>query len=151
MADSPIVFSAIPEVDPPELNSRLPDWLEALSSRYDRPLESLEYIFCDDDFLLKLNKEYLDHDTYTDILTFDLSEDNTKDIQGEIYISLPRVKENAVLFNQTPEWELYRVMAHGLLHLMGVDDKTDEQKEDMRKEEERALNLLKELLSGAIG
>lgn len=96
---------------------------------------SLCYVFVDDEYLLTLNQKSLNHDTYTDIITFDLS-DQEGIIDGEIYISIDRVKENAQIFNVAFITELMRVVAHGYLHLIGLKDKTSTQKEEMRKQED---------------
>ncbi len=98
----------------------------------------LNYIFCTDDFLLKLNQDYLNHDTYTDILTFDLSE-NDENLSAEIYISGERVKENAEKFHTSLEKELHRVIFHGLLHLFGHNDHTKEEREEMSAKENELL------------
>ena len=103
--------------------------------------KSVSYIFCSDEFLLKLNKEYLNHDTYTDIITFTLS-NSPLDIVSEIYISIERVKENAERLKVPFENELNRVMIHGILHLCGYEDKTKEQKSVMRQKEDHYLSLL---------
>ena len=103
--------------------------------------KSLNYIFCTDDYLLSINQGFLNHDTYTDIITFELSTDPTV-IEGEIYISIDRVKENAKQFDQFLIRELKRVMVHGALHLCGYDDHSKKQKEQMRNLEDKYLNLL---------
>jgi len=103
--------------------------------------KSVSYIFCSDEFLLKLNKEYLNHDTYTDILTFTLS-NSPLDIVSEIYISIQRVKENAAELDVPFENELHRVMIHGILHLCGYEDKTQKQKSLMRVKEDHYLFLM---------
>jgi len=105
----------------------------AHTNRYE--ISSLSYVFVDDEYLLELNQKTLNHDTYTDIITFDLS-DQEGIIDGEIYISIDRVKENAKLFNVAFITEMIRVVAHGYLHLIGFKDKTLTQKEEMRKQEE---------------
>lgn len=97
------------------------------------------YVFSDDEFLHKINKEYLRHNTYTDIITFDLSENDSLD--GEIYISLDRVKENAQNFNVKFTDEIHRVMVHGILHLLGYNDKTPSQKRKMKAKEDFYLSL----------
>ncbi|AMC11310.1 rRNA maturation factor [Lutibacter profundi] len=101
----------------------------------------LNYIFCDDEYLLKLNIEFLNHDTLTDILSFDYT--LGKLIEGDIFISIERVKENAKKFNQLIDNELNRVIIHGVLHFIGYSDKTAEEKEIMRSEENKCLALLK--------
>jgi rRNA maturation RNase YbeY len=91
---------------------------------YQRPISSLNIIFCDDEYLLSINKGFLAHDYYTDIITFDLSESIADPIQGELYISTERVKDNAKTHHQLYKNELHRVIFHGLLHLLGYKDKT---------------------------
>jgi len=97
-------------------------------------LEQLDYIFCTDDFLLQMNQQYLKHNYFTDIITFNLSE-NTKTIVGEIYISIDRVKENAIQFNTSYVQELHRVLFHGALHLCGYKDKSKKDQVLMRQKE----------------
>ncbi|MDP6922268.1 MAG: rRNA maturation RNase YbeY [Lutibacter sp.] len=101
---------------------------------------ALNYIFCDDPYLHNLNTTYLDHDTYTDIITFDYRTGEV--LSADIFISVERVTENAIKFSQTTENELYRVVFHGVLHCMGYTDKTPEEQDIMRKEEEKCLALL---------
>lgn len=98
-------------------------------------LEKLTYIFCSDNYLLNINKKFLFHNTYTDIITFDLS-DSKKIIKGEIYISVDRVKENTIRYNTTFTDEFLRVIFHGALHLCGFQDKKDSEKQLMRKKED---------------
>ncbi len=100
-------------------------------------LERIDFIFCSDDFLLNINRQHLDHDTYTDIITFPLEEDP---IVGEIYISIDRVTENAQSFNTGFEDELRRVMIHGVLHLCGYDDHEDADVEEIRNKEDKYLD-----------
>jgi len=102
-------------------------------------VENLIYIFCTDAFLLSLNKTYLNHDTYTDILTFDLSE-TPGELTADIYISTERVKENAALYGDSFEKEIHRVIFHGALHLCGYNDHTDKEKKMMRKKENEYLH-----------
>ena len=101
--------------------------------------ENISYIFCKDSFLLKLNQEYLNHDTYTDIITFTLSGKSTP-IISEIYISVERVRENSASLKNTYREELYRVMIHGILHLCGFSDHSSEEKEIMRQKEDFYLS-----------
>lgn len=103
-------------------------------------LKELNYIYCSDAYLRKMNEHYLHHHTYTDILTFDLSE-NKKELAGEIYISIDSVRENAALFNVTLRDELHRVMIHGVLHLCGYKDKTPHDVQCMRNKEDYYLSL----------
>jgi rRNA maturation RNase YbeY len=104
-------------------------------------IESLDVIFCDDDYLHQLNVTHLNHDTLTDIITFDLTEPNQKAKTGELYISVTRVKENAKLFQTTFKRELHRVVFHGLLHLCGYKDKNKNDIVTMRSKEDHYLAL----------
>jgi probable rRNA maturation factor len=115
-------------------------WLKDVVRSEGQGIKELNYIFCSDTFLATINLQYLNHNTLTDIITFDTSEDNGS-IEGEIYISVDRVRENAVKFNATFEKELKRVMVHGILHLLGYSDKTSQQKKIMRKKEDAYLSL----------
>jgi probable rRNA maturation factor len=100
----------------------------------------LNYIFCDDEYLLKLNIEFLAHDTLTDIISFDYT--IGKLLSGDIFISIERVKDNAKKFSQTTDNEINRIIIHGILHYMGYQDKTKNDKELMRIEEDKCLSLL---------
>jgi len=100
----------------------------------------LNCVFCSDKYLVKLNNQYLKHNTLTDILTFDYSTD-PESIHGEIYISIQRVKENAARFNESFDEELHRVIIHGVLHLTGYNDKSTTDKALMREKEEAYLSL----------
>lgn len=100
-----------------------------------KTLKNLSVVFCSDDFLLKINQDYLKHNTYTDIITFDLSPIESQ-IQAEIYISIDRVKENAQIFNTTFSQELLRVIFHGILHLCGYKDKSKRDKIEIRARED---------------
>ena len=104
-----------------------------------KQLASLTYIFCSDEYLLDINRQYLNHNYYTDIITFDLSED-TRRVTGEIYISIDRVKDNAHAFKTTFQKELLRVIFHGALHLCGYKDKSKKDQEAMRKAEDKYLH-----------
>lgn len=114
-------------------------WLSQVAAMEGREIESLTYVFVTDTYLAKLNREYLNHDTLTDILTFDYS--GRGPVIGEIYISIPRVRENARKFSQDFHTELKRVMAHGLLHILGYKDKSRQQSSRMRSKEEACLSL----------
>jgi probable rRNA maturation factor len=102
-------------------------------------LKELNYIFCSDSYLLQINQKYLDHDTYTDIITFDNSEKD-KVIVGDIFISIDRIRENALKFNITESNELHRVIIHGALHLLGYTDKSTADKQKMTFKEDFYLN-----------
>lgn len=118
-------------------------WLQEIASRHNSTIISLTYIFCSDEYLLQVNKEYLDHDYYTDIITFPYREG--EEIEGDLFISLERVKENAENLNIPYQDELLRVMAHGVLHLIGFDDKSEEKIDAIRQEEEEAIQLYRNL------
>lgn len=98
----------------------------------------LNYVFCSDEYLLQINRQFLNHDTYTDIVTFDLSESG-EDLSGEIYISVDRVKENAAKFGVSYVNELHRVIFHGALHLCGFGDKKPADKQEMRLQEDACI------------
>lgn len=114
-------------------------WLQRVARSEKRKITSLTYIFCTDSYLTKLNETYLKHSTLTDILTFDYSEGGA--IEAEIYISVPRVRENAKTYSQPFPKELRRVMVHGLLHILGHKDKSSAQRVAMRAKEEACLSL----------
>lgn len=102
-------------------------------------IDNLNIIFCSDEYLLNMNKDFLQHDYYTDIITFELSEKNAPSIQAELYISLDRVTDNATQLQVSIKQELHRVIFHGLLHLLGFKDKTKKDQEQMRTMEEQFL------------
>ncbi|MCP1384287.1 rRNA maturation RNase YbeY [Runella salmonicolor] len=110
-------------------------WLQSIIKAEGFSLNQLNYIFCSDEYLLNVNRQYLDHDFYTDIITFDNSEEEAV-VEGDIFISIDRVKDNAQELNKPFEEELRRVLAHGILHLVGYDDKEDEQEHEMRAKED---------------
>ena len=118
---------------------RLKEFIPGIFKAYKTGLSSLDVIFCSDEFLLDMNKEYLQHDYFTDIITFDLSEPGSA-VTGEIYISVDRVKDNAKTEGSTFSNELHRVIFHGVLHLCGLGDKKKEEQMKMRKAEDRWLN-----------
>lgn len=115
--------------------------LSSIFAQENITFKSVSYVFCTDEFLLKLNQEYLKHDTLTDILTFTLS-NSTLPIVSEIYISIERVKENAQALNIPFLTELHRVMIHGILHLCGYSDSIPKEKSEMREKENFYLNQL---------
>lgn len=110
-------------------------FIQQIFTYYKRELVYVNYIFCSDEYLLQINKAHLNHDYYTDIITFNLSL-NKKIIEGEIYISVDRVKENAALNNTTFKQELHRVLFHGVLHLCGFKDKAKKEEVLMRRTED---------------
>jgi len=119
---------------------KIKSWIEKSIALERGIVGDLNYIFCSDTYLHKINLEYLKHDTLTDIITFDYSE--KKQISGDIFISIDRIKENAPKFNQSTDIELNRVLIHGVLHLLGYKDKTPKEKETMRAKEDFYLTLL---------
>ncbi len=120
----------------------LVDWITTICKSYNMHIVSLNYIFCNDAYLLSINKEYLGHDFFTDIVTFDLRENpysETNTIESDIFISIDRVMENASTNKVSFENEICRVLCHGLLHLAGMQDKTIAQKRGMRAAEEACM------------
>ncbi|MBM3425424.1 MAG: rRNA maturation RNase YbeY [Bacteroidetes bacterium] len=115
-------------------------WLKQLANSRGFRIGELNYVFCSDEYLYRMNVDYLNHDTYTDIITFDNSE-KTGLLEGDIFISVDRVQENAKTLTVEEATELTRVLAHGLLHLMGHKDKTKEEASLMREKEEEAIEL----------
>lgn len=122
---------------------KLKKWLSEVIVRRGKSVGNINYLFCDDEYLLGVNRQYLNHDTYTDIITFDYVAGGL--ISGDIMISIERVGENAVKFGVPFEQELHRVAVHGVLHLLGQGDKTDEEAVEMRRQEEESLVLWDEL------
>ena len=120
--------------------TKLKLWIKTIVDKEKHALGALNYIFCSDDELLEINIKHLNHNTFTDIITFDYTEN--KKISSDIFISIDRVKENSKKFDTTFENELHRVMIHGVLHLCGYKDKTKSDIELMRKKENAALNFL---------
>ena len=118
----------------------LRQWLTDTMQTEGYKLKELTYIFCSDSYLLQINRQYLNHNTYTDIITFDNS-DIEKVIIGDIFISIERVRENAAKYNITETEELHRVMIHGALHLLGYGDKSASDKKKMTSKEDFYLNL----------
>jgi probable rRNA maturation factor len=121
---------------------RTSNWIKRIAQKERREVVAVSYIFCSDAYLLQLNQQYLNHNTLTDIITFDYSE-GAKQLEGEIYISIDRVNENAEKFKVSFQDELDRVMIHGVLHLIGYKDKKPADKALMRKKEEASLSLRK--------
>ena len=115
-------------------------WIENVIGQRNFSMGDISYLFCDDEQLLKINQEFLKHDTYTDIITFDYSMGKT--ISAEIMISIDRVKENAATFNQSFENELHRVLIHGILHCMGMKDDSETAANEMRNAENEAIQLI---------
>lgn len=130
-------------VDLPKFNwkvNSIKKWMHAIASEENFKINDLSYVFCTDEYLLEMNIQHLNHDTFTDIITFDLSNDSHLPIiEAEIYISVDRVHENAAKFDKTIPNELSRVLAHGILHLCGYKDKTSSEEKIMRAKEDYYL------------
>ncbi len=117
----------------------LTTWIKKTIIAEGQILDSLNFIFCSDEYLHKINVDYLNHDTFTDVITFPYSETN---VEGDIFISIDRIRDNAVKFDTTFETELHRVMIHGVLHLCGYGDKTKAEAQQMRAKEAEYLSKL---------
>ena len=130
-----------------DVNFELPDrdslvsWKKTAVKNEKKTLGNITYIFCSDEYLWNMNKQFLNHDYYTDIITFDYVKDGV--ISGDLFISYDRVKDNAEKFNVLRETELLRVMIHGVLHLVGYDDLTDEEEIEIHKREDFYLKRWK--------
>jgi rRNA maturation RNase YbeY len=114
-------------------------WISNVISSESKKEGDINYIFCDDEYILEINKQYLDHDYYTDIISFDYSVGN--ELHGDIFVSIERVRENAVEFEVTFDEELKRVLAHGVLHYCGYKDKTEEEELLMRSKEDEKIKM----------
>lgn len=115
-------------------------WIRSVAAKYGKKCGEIAYIFCDDEKILEVNRTYLQHDYYTDVITFDYSEGNV--ISGDIFISLDTVKSNASQYGQAYETEVYRIIIHGILHLCGINDKAPGEREHMTVCENEALAML---------
>ena len=127
------------EVEPIDIDNRTTDWLTQLIIQEGKKPGKINYIFKSDEGLLKVNQDFLKHDYYTDVITFDYVKGKT--ISGDIFVSLPRISDNAKSHQKDFNSELHRVLAHGLLHLCGYKDKTSEDQIEMRNKEDFYLNL----------
>ena len=131
-------------IDMPAINqAKLQLWIAAVAKSYDRHVGAITYIFCNDEKILEVNRQFLQHDYYTDIITFDDSLGRT--IRGDIFISLDTVASNAQQLHTDYQEELHRVIIHGILHLCGINDKGPGERAQMEAAENRALVLLKTL------
>lgn len=124
-------------IDEFPLEEDLKTWMENIITSEGKKIGDINYIFCDDEYLLKINQEYLQHDYYTDIITFDYVKGRT--ISGDIFVSVTRVKDNATTLSRNFESEFHRVLAHGILHLCGYKDKSEEEIKEMRAKEEEYI------------
>lgn len=127
------------DIDPIEINTKTNEWLQKLIIHEEKKVGKITYVFMSDDGLLKVNRDFLKHDYYTDIITFDYVKGKT--ISADIFVSLPRISDNALSHSKDFNSELHRVLAHGLLHLCGYKDKTDEEKTEMRNKEDFYLTI----------
>jgi len=125
---------------------KIREWLDKTAKKHHHNIDSVHIIFCSDEFLRKINKEYLNHDYYTDIVTFHYGETEST-LSGELYISIDRIRENAVKFNIKREDEKRRVIIHGLLHLLGFNDENREEKEKMNALEDKYLLHFEQMLT----
>jgi rRNA maturation RNase YbeY len=118
----------------------LSQWIESVAKKHNREIGEISYLFCDDEKILEVNQQYLNHDFYTDIITFDYSEGNI--ISGDIIISLQTVESNSQMYKTDFLEELHRVIIHGILHLSGLNDESEEEEKAMRDAENSALEML---------
>ncbi len=127
-------------IDLPKIKKReTTDWIKSIAKSYGKETGEISYLFCTDEKILEVNRQYLQHDFYTDIITFDYSEGDR--ISGDIFISLDTVLSNSIQYNTGFEEELYRVIIHGILHLCGLNDKSETEYRQMKEAEEKALAL----------
>ena len=137
------VYCMTQNVEMPPINiDKVKEWIEAVARNHDKNVGTLTYIFCDDEYILATNRQFLQHDYYTDIITFDYS--NRHRISGDMVISLDTVKSNAEQLGVDYDGELLRVIIHGVLHLCGINDKGPGEREIMERHENEALALLPE-------
>ena len=129
------------DIELPAIKKRaVSGWVKAVAETYGKKTGDISYIFCSDEKILEVNRQYLQHDYYTDIITFDYCAGNR--LSGDLFISLDTVRTNAEQFNQPYERELYRVIIHGILHLCGINDKGPGEREIMEAAENKALEML---------
>ena len=127
-------------VEHPQIDeNKLSQWIESVAKKQNREIGEISYLFCNDKKILEVNQQYLNHDFYTDIITFDYSEENS--ISGDIIISLQTVESNSQMYKTDFTEELHRVIIHGILHLCGQDDLTEEEQNAMRDAEDNALRI----------
>ena len=127
---------------PLKSRTKIKQWIKQVIEAKGKKTGNITYIFCDDEYLLEVNKQYLQHDYYTDVITFDYVENDL--ISGDIFISTDRVRENALAFGSSETEELHRVIIHGALHLLCLKDKSEKEASQMRQAENEALKLLNE-------
>ena len=128
-------------IEMPDINqAKIREWVKAVAASYQKRVGEIAYFFCDDEKILEVNRQYLQHDYYTDIITFDYCEGNR--LSGDLFISLDTVRSNSQLLGTDYNTELHRVIIHGILHLCGINDKGPGEREIMEAAENRALSLL---------
>lgn len=138
-----ITYNVI-DVKMPKISHReTTKWVRAVAASYGKRVGEVAYVFCNDDKILEVNRQYLKHDYFTDIITFDYCEGDM--LSGDLFISLDTVRTNAELFHKTYDDELHRVIIHGILHLVGINDKGPGEREIMEAAENKALDLLQKL------
>ncbi len=136
-----MIFYTTENVKAPKFEKRKTNvWIKTVAEKYDKKIGEIAYIFCDDAKILEVNKTYLQHDYFTDIITFDYCEGAV--LNGDIFISLDTVRTNAQEFGVTFENELHRILIHGILHLCGQEDKTPEARLEMTRKENDALQMI---------
>lgn len=129
------------QIEMPAINqTKIREWIKAVAASYGKRVGEIAYFFCDDSKILEVNREYLQHDYYTDIITFDYCERNR--LSGDLFISLDTVRSNAEMLGTDYDTELHRVIIHGVLHLCGINDKGPGEREIMEEAENKALMLL---------
>lgn len=139
-----MITFATEEVKMPVINKRLlGQWIRIVAAGYDKKVGDLGYLFVNDERILEVNRQYLKHDYYTDIITFDYSEGRI--VSGDLFISVDTVRSNAVKYKKDPNEELHRVIIHGVLHLCGINDKGPGEREIMEQAEDKALALWRKL------
>ncbi|HHT03091.1 MAG TPA: rRNA maturation RNase YbeY [Bacteroidales bacterium] len=135
-----ISFNFVETKDILSKKNKIKAWIKSVVEKKGMKVGDISYIFCKDEYLLDINQNYLNHDDFTDIISFDYSDKDK--VAGDLFISVERVMENSQNLNQEFEQELYRVIIHGVLHLLGLKDKTKAQEKEMRKAEEECLKSL---------
>jgi rRNA maturation RNase YbeY len=135
-----ITYNTINVAMPELVETEVSAWVRNTAATYNKKVGDINYIFVDDETMLDINRRFIGHDYYTDHIGFDYSKDDS--LSGDIYISLDTVKTNAELYQVKPEEELRRIIIHGLLHLCGFRDKTDEERELMQQAEDKALKAI---------
>lgn len=136
-------------VEMPDLNFPvIREWIESVARSFEKSVGSLTYIFCNDEKIIEVNRQYLQHDYYTDVITFDYT--RPKRISGDMFISLDTVLSNSQMLGKSYADELNRVVIHGVLHLCGINDKGEGEREIMEKHEDKALSMLKKIQSNEI-